>query len=102
MSSLFQTVPEHDADAATDTAAAPNPWMIWLGVLAGVLLLAGVITVMIGLGGVANFEDVVLGQSEAFDQAVATAVVGGVAILLGVMVGTCWLVLGAIGWRRLR
>jgi hypothetical protein len=100
MTSFFQTVQTGDAEAAAVTRVAVNPWKAVLGVLALVLLLGGMITVAAGLSVVGNFANTVLGEDQRFDAAVATAIVGGVAILLGIVVGTCWLVLGALGWTR--
>ena len=89
MSSFFQTAATRDPDAPPAPRLVLNPWMVGLGSLAGVLVLGGLITVVVGLGAVFNFQDVVLGMSAQFDQAAVTAAVGGVAI-----------VLGAIGWIR--
>jgi uncharacterized membrane protein len=74
--------------------------MVALGVLAAVLLLGGCITVATGLGAMTRFEGFVLGHDENFDSAVATAMVGGCAIVLGILVGTCWLVIGAVRRER--
>lgn len=77
-----------------------NPWTIALAVAAGVLLVAGAITTGIGLAEVGKYEGTVLGQIAGFDAAVATAIVGGVSIMLGIAVGTCVLVLAAFAWER--
>jgi uncharacterized membrane protein HdeD (DUF308 family) len=82
MSSFFQTVKSPDSEAAMP-AAAQNPWVLALGVLSGVLLLSGLITVMIGLSALR-----------------VLSLVGAAAIVLGIVVGTCWLVLGAVRWDR--
>jgi ABC-type Fe3+ transport system permease subunit len=98
VSSFFRTLSE--SGAGPSRRLGLNPWTVALGVLAVVLVLGGLITVAVGLGTMEHFEDFVLGQDEKFDSAVATAVVGGVAILLGIVVGTCWLVLGAVKRER--
>jgi hypothetical protein len=77
-----------------------NPWMLAIAVVSGVLIVGGAITVAVGLADLAHYDNTVLGQDVHFDAAVATAIVGGAAILLGVLVGTCCLVLGAVGWDR--
>ncbi len=93
-----------DADGPSVLELAPvvNPYTAVLAVLAVVLLIGGVITASIGLGTAGQFDGAVLGQSQGYDQAVATAVVGGATIVLGVLVGTVWLVVGAAGWYRRR
>lgn len=100
MSSFFQTVPARDTDAAPATALVLNWWMVALGALAAVLVVGGVITVAVGFSTIGRYEDTVLGQIAEFDEAVAVAIVGGAAIVLGIVVGACWLVLGAIGRSR--
>lgn len=74
--------------------------MVALGGLAGLLVLAGVIAVAVSLNTIGDFGGTVLGQDQRFDAAVATAIAGGAAIVLGVVVGAAWLVLGAVRFRR--
>ena len=98
MTSFFQTV--RDEDAAPSVLRTLNPWTAALGVLAAVLLVGGLITTAVGLHVIGTFDGTVLGDDQRFDEAVATAIVGGVAILLSVLVCASWLLLGAIGWGR--
>jgi hypothetical protein len=77
-----------------------NPWKVALGILAGALVLGGIIAASVGLNTVGDFEGTVLGQDQRFDEAVATAILGAGAIFLGITVGAAWLVLCAISWRR--
>ena len=100
MSSFLQVVPESDADSGQAAARMVNPWMAALGVLAGLLLLGGVVTVAVGLSITGTWDDTVLGQNQGYDGGVATAIVGGAAIVLAVLVGACWLVLGAVALNR--
>ncbi len=100
MSSFFQTVPEREAESAPIAAGWVNPWTAALAALAGVLLLGGVIAVAVGFGIMGGWTDTVIGQAPGFDQGAAAAIVGAAAIGLGILVGTCWLVLGALGWSR--
>ncbi len=95
VSSLFKTLPDPAAPARRDRARV-DPWIVALGALAGLLVLGGTVTVAVGLHVVGGFEGTVLGQDQRFDTGVATAIVGGAAIALGVLVGTCWLVLGSV------
>jgi hypothetical protein len=102
MSSFFQTAPPRDPEATPAPRRVGNPWTAALAVLATVLVLGGVIAVIAGFGLMASSGDAVLGQSPGFDDGFAAAVVGGAVIVLGIVVGTCWLVLGALGWSRRR
>jgi hypothetical protein len=99
MSSFLQTVRSPDDGSAT-TPVVRNPWGLALGALAGVLLLAGLITVVVGVSALGNFDGVRLGVLPAFDEAAAVTVVGAAAIVLGIVVGACWLVVGAVHWDR--
>ena len=87
-------------DGIQAVARFVNLWRVALGVLAAVLLVGGAVTATIGLRTISDFDGTVLGQDATFDGGVATAIVGGVAILLGVAVGSCWLIIGALRWHR--
>jgi hypothetical protein len=89
-----------DGPSVLELVPNANYWKAALGILAGVLVLGGIIAAGIGLSIVGDFGGTVLGQDQRFDEGVAAAIVGGAAIFLGVLVGAAWLVLGAIGWRR--
>lgn len=97
MSSLFKLTPDADRDVdAGPRFVVGNPWRAALGALAGVLVVGGLIAVMVGLSALQRFQDTVLGQSPEFDQGAIAAIVGAAAIALGVLIGACWLVLGAV------
>lgn len=100
MSSFFQLLPDADVESEPVRGRSVDPWRAAVGVLAAVLLVGGVIAVAVGLSILGGWENTVLGQSPVYDGGVATAIVGGAAIVLSVLVGTCWLVLGAIGAGR--
>lgn len=82
MSSFFQTVRSPD-DEQSVPAAARNPWFLALGVVSGVLLVVGLLTAMVGLSELGVIPDA-----------------AAAAFVLGIVVGTCWLVLGAVRWDR--
>jgi hypothetical protein len=100
VSSFFATTGPSETDTTRPSAAVPNPWKVVLGVLAGVLLLGGVIALTVGLATIGQFPETVEGEPATFDHGAVTAVAGGIAIVLGVVVGTCWLVLGALAHDR--
>lgn len=91
-----------DADGPSILELIPpvNPWFTALGISAALLLVGGAITAAVGIGQANEYGNAVLGTVPGFDAGIGIAVVGGAAVLLGVVIGACWLVLGATWWRH--